>query len=265
MEFKKPKFYSYRNCPKEIKVILDKIVENFKNILQDNLIGIYLHGSLAMGCFNPKSGDIDFLVIVNNKLDIETKKKIISIIFRLSKTKHVPPKGFEFSVILKKYLKNFVFPTPFELHYSITWNKAYESGEFNYTKQNKDPDLAAHITVTLNRGIYLYGKPIREVFHPIPEEYYIRSILYDLEDIQTTIQKDPVYGILNLCRVLYYIKEKMISSKDEAGVWALENLPERFRNVAKKALSLYGGTTEKVTWDKKELIEFSNYMMDMIK
>jgi len=256
--------YGYENCPEEIKSILDKMVEGFRNILQDNLVGIYLHGSLAMGCFNPKASDIDFLVVVRDKLEVETKRKIIDVILELSDSERMPEKDLEFSVIGQKYLKPFIYPTPFELHYSKAWKRDYELDKVDYTKQNEDPDLAAHITITLNRGITLYGKPIEQVFHPIPEEYYISSLLYDVEDIPDNITNEPVYGILNMCRVLYYLREKVISSKDEAAVWALENLPEKFKDPVKQAILLYRGAIDEVEWHKKELREFSDYMMEEI-
>jgi len=256
--------YSYQNCPFEIKTILDKIIEIFKEILEDNLVGIYLHGSLAMGCFNPRFGDIDFLAVVRDKLSLEHRKEIINSILELSKSKHIPPKGIEFNVILNKDLKQLTYPTPFELHYSIMHRERYTDDPDYICGDDFDPDLAAHITIAFTRGITLYGKPIKQVFHPIPEEYYIRSILYDLEDIQTFIQEDPVDGILNLCRVLYYIKEKIISSKDEAGSWAIENLPERFTELAGKAQSCYRGVKNDMKWNKKELSTFTDYMMDKI-
>ncbi|MCD6083278.1 DUF4111 domain-containing protein [Candidatus Aerophobetes bacterium] len=254
----------YENCSKEIKNLLDSIVENFRLTLKDNLVGVYLHGSLAMGCFNFKSGDIDFLVVVKDKMDVETKKRIINFILELSRSKYVPPKGFEFSVILQRYLKDFVYPTPFELHYSKIWRKDYELGKVDYTKENEDPDLAAHITVTLNRGICLYGEPIRQIFSPITEKCYIESMLYDVKDIKDNIFKDPIYGILNLCRVLYYLREKFVSSKYEAGIWALENLPEKFKDLIDKALLSYKEGME-VEWDnEEELQKFSNYMLKRI-
>ena len=258
-----PKLYGYNTCPVEIKDLIGKIVESFKSILKDNLVGIYLHGSLAMNCFNPESGDIDFLAVVKEKLGIKTKKKLIEAILEISKSEHLPKKEFEFSVVLEKYLKDFVYPTPFELHYSKRWKQDYETGKVDYTKENRDPDLAAHITVTIHRGICIYGKPIKEVFYKIPEKYYIRSILYDLEDIEKTIQKDPVYAILNLCRVLYYLKEKVISSKSEAGVWGMKNIPE-FNELIQKALASYRGEIKKISWDKKELLKFSKNMMDKL-
>lgn len=39
----------------QLAVLRDRI----QSELQDKLTGIYLHGSLAMGCYNPESSDID--------------------------------------------------------------------------------------------------------------------------------------------------------------------------------------------------------------
>ena len=62
--------------------ILDHIVKRYGEILNGNLVGIYLHGSLAMGCFTDKS-DIDFLVLVNEPLELRTKRSLIEEIVTL--------------------------------------------------------------------------------------------------------------------------------------------------------------------------------------
>lgn len=56
---------------------LNNIVHLLKDELSDSLTGIYLHGSLAMGCFNPIKSDIDLLIIVKHKHSVETFKKIV--------------------------------------------------------------------------------------------------------------------------------------------------------------------------------------------
>lgn len=65
--------------------------------------------------------------------------------------------------------------------------KDYEEDKVDYSKEDEDRDLAAHITVTINRGFCLYGKKIKEAFKPIPEKYYIDSLMYDLENIYNNI------------------------------------------------------------------------------
>jgi predicted nucleotidyltransferase len=62
--------------------ILDIIVERYKKILDKNLIGIYLHGSLAMGCYTAES-DIDFIALIKEPIDISTKKAVIESIIHL--------------------------------------------------------------------------------------------------------------------------------------------------------------------------------------
>lgn len=48
----------------------------YQNILKDNLIGIYIHGSIALNCFNWDKSDIDFIIVVRDKLSIDIRLKI---------------------------------------------------------------------------------------------------------------------------------------------------------------------------------------------
>src|SRR5450432_2948727 len=113
-----------------ISALLTQIVDKFRRLLRENLIGIYLHGSLAMGGFNPQTSDIDFIVVVNEKLETEVKRTIIAFILELAKD--APKKGLEFSVVLLDTTQHFIYPTPFELHYSQAWHDVYKSGQANY-------------------------------------------------------------------------------------------------------------------------------------
>lgn len=253
------------NIPKETRLILEKIVDTFRNIFKDNLVGIYLHGSIAMGCFNPEKSDIDFLVVVKEKLSEETKRAIINSTLELADLDGVPQKGLEFSIVLEKYLRNFGHPMPFELHYSKDWHKAYKEDRVDLNKESIDKDLTAYITVIINRGICIYGRPIKEVFPPhIPLEYYMDSLLYDLEWFKKDIDKDPVYGILNLCRIVYFLEEGVVASKEEGELWGIENLPKDFRALILKALADYTGKVYTLNWDRAKLLRFTKYMVERI-
>ncbi len=202
--------------------MLGSITDGFKQALAGNLAGVYLHGSAAMGCFNPAKSDIDLLIVVHEQLSTEKKKEIIRFILLLAD--QTPQKGLELSVVTKDALQHFHYPTPYELHFSNTWKTAYSLDRVDYDKQRYDPDLATHFAVTRKRGICLYGEPIQSIFPAIPEECYLRSILGDAEDIFERITDDPVYGVLNLCRILAFLKEKAIFSKLEGGNWAIQHI-----------------------------------------
>ena len=71
------KTYGWGDCPEPIKELVSSILRNYHKILGTNLIGFYLHGSLAMDCFNPLVSDVDFLAVVKQKPTVEQKKTII--------------------------------------------------------------------------------------------------------------------------------------------------------------------------------------------
>jgi streptomycin 3"-adenylyltransferase len=46
--------------------ILQQIKENYVEVIQDNLVGIYVHGSIAFNCFRWENSDIDYIVVVTH-------------------------------------------------------------------------------------------------------------------------------------------------------------------------------------------------------
>ena len=153
---------------KPVEEILSSIVLEYKDILQENLVGIYLHGSLAMGCFNPNYSDIDFLVVVKEEISTQLKRKLVDVLLELSM--EGPAKDFEMSVILEEYAQQIKYPTPFVLHYSKAYRDRYLSDPSFICGNYDDEDLAAHMTIIYHRGRCLFGKPISEVFQSVPKE-----------------------------------------------------------------------------------------------
>lgn len=50
--------------------VLTHFVSMCQRMMGKNLVGVYLHGSLAMGCFNPWESDLDLLVVVDKDLAV---------------------------------------------------------------------------------------------------------------------------------------------------------------------------------------------------
>ena len=185
--------------------ILSIISNEYQDILGENLCGIYVHGSLAFGCFNWNKSDIDFLVVVYEKLIQSQKEALIRTLLRLNQV--APPKGFEMSVVLYCDCRDFHYPTPFQLHFSNAHIKKIVDNlsEYCRTMNGIDCDLAAHFTVVKEVGVVQYGKPIADVFGVVPKNDYLASIKSDVEDAENEIISNPIYIILNLCRVLAYM------------------------------------------------------------
>jgi streptomycin 3"-adenylyltransferase len=246
------------DAPAHTNHLLDEIVASMKRLLGDNLVGVYLHGSLAMGSFNPNSSDVDFLVVTKTKLSPELRRSLATSMIEL--TKHAPAKGIEMSVFTLEALRNFMYPTPYEFHFSNVWIERYQNDEVDLTDDNKvDADLAAHLTITKARGVALYGEPIEVVFPDIPTQQYTDSIVADAKSILDDMTSDPVYNVLNLCHVWAYLEEGKITSKKEGGEWALQRATSFQSRVIEQALVEYGGIKASL-WDKDALIRFGQGM-----
>ncbi len=57
-------------CPEPIKDQVERLCIAFVKTRAENLIGIYLHGSLPMGCFNAEQSDIDLLVVIAEPMKV---------------------------------------------------------------------------------------------------------------------------------------------------------------------------------------------------
>ena len=48
--------------------VINDFTDICRRILGENLVGVYLHGSAAMGCFHPKLSDLDFIAVVEESV-----------------------------------------------------------------------------------------------------------------------------------------------------------------------------------------------------
>ena len=258
--------YHWDNCPPEVKHQVMQFVQALKTILNDNLTGIYLHGSLAMGCFNPQSSDIDILVTTQNPIAPVARRALAKLFLESSNL----PRPLEVSFLHRKQLANWQHPTPYDMHYSESWRSRYQSCleqrnlDLWSTSENYDGDLAAHITITRQRGICLWGQPILQTFPMVPKEDYVQSIVSDFHWANERITENPVYNVLNACRVLAYLQEGLICSKEEGGDWTLDRLPLELQTFVSTSLRVYRGQDD-APIDPRELDRFTRYMDEQIE
>lgn len=258
----------WNNIWVEIKMVYENLLYRFTEmsieILKTNLVGIYLHGSAALGCFNSDKSDLDLIVVVKSDISDEIKLEFLNKIVEYNR--EAPAKGIELSIVKRKFCKPFVYPTPFELHFSnihLNWFK--DSPKDYVEKMNGiDYDLAAHFTMIKKCGIVLYGEGIDEVFAEVEKEFYIDSICRDIEEAKEDILDNPVYIILNLCRVLAYLKEDLILSKKSGGEWGMKVSPQKYRSIIQEALQSYESSDDMVV-DLDIAVEFAEYMLGEIE
>ena len=215
------------------------ITQAAKDILGESLTGIYLHGSLGMGCFNPEKSDIDLVLVINREMTDRQKRRFMEMVAELNA--RAPKKGLELSIVKEEVCRYFVYPTPFELHFSPVHLKWWQDDPEGYIRGMKgtDPDLAAHFTIIRKYGIALTGAAVEEVFGEVPREAYLDSICRDVDNAGVDVQDNPVYVILNLCRMAAYVEENLVLSKQQGGEWGLAHVPKCYHSLIREALEAY--------------------------
>lgn len=244
--------------------LINEFVNRSKDILKENLVGIYLHGSSVMGCFNPEKSDIDLIIVVDDKMSDATKKTYMDMVVKLNS--YAPAKGIEMSIVRKEVCDPFVYPTPFELHFSAMHLKWYKDNPEDYIlKMNgTDKDLAAHFTIIGKRGKSLFGLPIEDVFAVVPKADYLDSIWNDIVEAPEEITENTMYLTLNLVRVLAFAKDGLVLSKKEGGDWGLKNVPEEYHFLIEDALLEYGSSVVP-QYDKELSVKYAEYMLKSIR
>ena len=241
----------------DMNELMNQVNKWIKEILKDNYVGVYFHGSLRLGSFNPNKSDLDFIIVVKEKLDFKTKEQIWDKM--LENEKLFPKKGFEFSVVLEENCKNIKHPIPYELHGSEAWIDRYKKDKSLVINDEYkvDADLASHFNViNVPNDSMDFGKPSKEVFAKVPKEYIIDSNYGDTLECVEEIINNPVYCILNLCRFYALIKEDLTLSKYDGGKWALDNMNSGYNDVIKKAMDDYLSDTNN-QYDNEELELFA--------
>jgi hypothetical protein len=227
----------------EFQDVTDDLITLCRTVLGTALTGVYLHGSMAMGCFHAGQSDLDLLAVTETSLSDSQKRRLMEGIVGLNG--RGPAKGLEISFLKREFCLPFVYPTPFELHFSPMHLPWFQRDPEDYIRRmnGTDRDLAAHVMILNHFGLALYGREIAGVFGQVPREAYLDSIWHDIQTAREDVLREPVYVILNLCRVSAYLSEGLVLSKEAGGRWGLSHLPQAYAPVIFQALSRYGSQT----------------------
>lgn len=250
---------------------VQSIVVDVSDVLGDELVGVYLHGSLAMGCYYRPKSDLDLLIVCSETPGVLGRERVARVLLAASERR--PTSGdVEASMLQIADTRRFAHPMPYEVHFGESLAEEIRQSRLDYTHAHTDADLAAHCMVVRSRGLRLVGDDIDEVFGPVPTEAYVESIREDLcwildgENLLTS----PFYGVLNTCRVLMVLElgSAVVPSKEEAALWALGWAPSEQRTIIQRCLDCYRSSapvsglqrrTHGHGWDGSQLLSFRDW------
>ncbi len=246
--------YGWAHAPAEVRAQVDRLARGLSEIFGADLVGVYLHGSLVFGCFNPERSDVDLLAVTRRRATAPRRDRLARLLLRCSGPKawpREPPYPVEISVVTEADLEPWAHPTPFDFHYSENRRAALEREPAEWEVacgRGEDADLAAHLTVIRRAGVVLEGAPIAATIPDVPHRDYADSLLRDLAWCREIPWK--FHSVLSASRIWATLAGGALHSKETGARWALERVPDEARPLIARALAVYRAETDDAELDE---------------
>jgi len=218
-------------------------VHGLRDVLGDDLLGVYLHGSSVLGGLRPHS-DIDLIAITSRPMSASEKRDVLGRLLAISRAGHPERdcRPIELFVLVESQVRPWRYPPELDLLYGDWWRAEYERGEFPW--QSPNPDLTIQIDIAVRADRPLLGPPIRELLDPVPGADVRRAMMDSLPELLSYLDGDEANVILTFARTWFGLATGAIAPKDVAADWAIEQLPPEAgdsRAVLAHARSIYVG------------------------
>jgi predicted nucleotidyltransferase len=214
----------------EIQRYLDSVVSTLRDRLGAGLVGVYLHGSLAMGGFHLGRSDVDVLAVCAEPLSGE---RSIALGEALAAIPLPSGTDLELSLVTEAALRTPSDVPSFEVHVSTHEKPFVVDGH----DRPGDEDLVIHFAVARARGRPLTGPDPGELFPEPDRASLIRAFLSDIkwarehgaagwEGHDMPEFASMAYQVLNGARCLRYLETGDLGSKVEGAAWLEHRDPD---------------------------------------
>jgi len=220
---------------------LDQIVEAVRDVLAEDALGAYPHGSTALHELRPHS-DIDVIVVSRRPTTPDDKRALIDRLLRMSG--RGDPSGvarpIELTIVVESEIRPWRYPPRLDFLYGDWMRAEFERGDLT-PWDTPNPDLASVIRMVRSANRALFGPPPAELFDPVPLEDLNRAIVEGMPGLLDDLDSDTTNVVLTFARIWTTLATGTIRSKDAAADWALSRLPEEHRPVLSRARAVYLG------------------------
>jgi predicted nucleotidyltransferase len=231
-----------------VNTILEEFLTSVQAALGGDFTGLYIHGSLAYGNFNPQTSDIDFLVVTKGHLSKEAFTALKDMHARLFAS------GWAWSQKLEgAYIPNNDLRRHDPAHVPTPWLGV----DGHFARETLGGDWIIQRWILREKGIVLTGPPLKPMIDPISADNLREAVYGSLREWWSPSFPSPerfenseyrVYAILTMCRSLYVLEHDRIASKPEAARWAQSALGEPWAGLIEEA----AGWRDGVEYDKLE-------------
>ena len=241
----------------ELAALLRSIATDFPVLLKENLVGVYLWGSLTYGAFDERCSDVDAVGVTRRDLD-DAEFSALGKWFSESAGRNP---------WTEKLDMRFVIDGEFLDKQSRCCG--FYSGRFVRHGSDGNPIIWLNVGQC---GLTLWGRDAQLIAPSISDQCLNDALLLELNYLKEDLAKNAgdrsdrsfrhnAYAVLTACRILYTARHRRIVSKERAYDWAVVAIPLAWRRTVTEArsnrLSSHGQTTTDLERDAAEFVRFA--------
>jgi predicted nucleotidyltransferase len=220
----------------ELNAVLRDLVTSIQAILGENFCGAYLQGSFAVGDADEHS-DVDFIVVTHDEVGEEHVAALQSMQERLYELETTWAQHLEGSYFPKDLLRR-VDPSRSPLVY-------FDNGATTPVRDNHCNTAVVRWSLR-EHGVVLAGPEPKSLVDPVSADQLrdeVRSAMADWVAYASSptkaggmSQRLQTLIVLSFCRILQTLESGKVTSKREAGEWALAALDPEWKSLIQQAL-----------------------------
>lgn len=224
----------------EVNAVLALLLEGVRAVLGEELIGLYLFGSLSGDDFDPGSSDIDFLVVTAGALPDGTLEGLREMHARIAAS------GLPWAT----RLEGVYWPrAALRRHDPADARHPTIGVDWEFGLGEHGPNWIIERWIVRERGVTVWGSPPRTLIDPVsPDELRAatRDTILDrwpgrLHDPEWLRPREyQAFAILTMCRALYTLERGVVASKPVAAAWARDTLAPPWPDLIARALAWRG-------------------------
>jgi hypothetical protein len=218
----------------ELDTVLLELLSGVRAILSGNFVGLYLHGSAAIGDLDMHS-DVDFVVAINAEIEDRQISSLQSFHAQIYAGPSRWAQHLEGAYLTTRALRSLDAQTPKHLF--------LDHGSRQLVWSQHDNTML-HRFVLREHAITLAGPTPKNLIDPVSGENLRAEVFSILNTWMRTFLTTPAplqngwrqpYTVLTLCRLLYTLRHGTVTSKKRAAEWAIETLDPRWTALIEQA------------------------------
>jgi hypothetical protein len=217
----------------DLNRLLTELVEGVRATLRGNFVGAYLQGSFAVGDADEHS-DVDFIVVTNDEVTQEQRAELQLLHQRLYEQPTPWAQHLEGSYVPRRTLQR-LDPERRPLLY-------LDNGATEFTLDNHDNTAVVRWSLR-EHGVVLAGPDPKALVDPVSPDQLREDVRWALNEwaawfrsIDSIDRRSLAVAVLSVCRVLHTLVTGVVSSKRDAGEWALRELDQEWASLIRWSL-----------------------------